>query len=533
MPKNVDAAFLFPTPSAHPSALSPYHWPGVSPESTQALKDVLRANHERWHIFFNDKRFHNHTAHRALAIWALGADPAVIRAAYDHDCKEQRPAYKSPQEITEHNFEEHLSDERYYDAYLNFFTDQVRAHGIDKTLEKFIFSRKYNVGKKAMLGLFLAGLLHPMIHTGYGAEFDLPGIFIEGLAQACVHRPDVYKLLPISFFESIYSISDKILANTPNSVANATRKVEQIAGHLGSGASIGKEVLSAAQGGNNVHALTILARVMADSTLDLPQDHEELTAVQGVIDKHADRIRDYASQWTIDIQRSGEVDRKVEEIAWMNTVMYGIAGWTWAQKVKHGKDGEFNADFFLAHLVTSPIFLPSLLARVRHSPHSQILLLRSYMAVCLSWYIARGRPELDIPAFFTSSTATAYPLPVNSLPTPHKDALPGQDTPQARIPDPWFPLVQTTLVHPDEHLPKAVRALATWASKFGTTPAGTFAGPSQVAMDKGAIKTELPGAEYLDGTLFVRVAGLTVARMGRVGQGEAAAEFWDRTGFYG
>lgn len=54
----------------------------------------------------------SHSAHRALAIWSLGADAAVIRGAYKLDCGEQRPAFKSPEEITEHNFEKHLGDER-------------------------------------------------------------------------------------------------------------------------------------------------------------------------------------------------------------------------------------------------------------------------------------------------------------------------------------------------------------------------------------------------------------------------------------
>jgi hypothetical protein len=58
MPSNVNTEFLFPTPSLPPSTLAPYHWPGISPESTQALKDVLKDNHERWHIFFNDKGYH-------------------------------------------------------------------------------------------------------------------------------------------------------------------------------------------------------------------------------------------------------------------------------------------------------------------------------------------------------------------------------------------------------------------------------------------------------------------------------------------
>ncbi|KAF9445187.1 hypothetical protein P691DRAFT_676137 [Macrolepiota fuliginosa MF-IS2] len=494
MPTNIDADFLFPTPSAPPSVLSPYNWPGVSPGSTQALKEVLKDNHERWHIFFNEKGFHNHASHRSLAIWSLGADPAIIRAGYKTDCGLQRPAYKSPEEITEENFAQHLGDERFWDAYLNFFTDRVRKDGIDKTFETFIFSKKYNIGKEEMLTRFMSGLVHPLIHTGYGAEFDIPGMVIEGLAQTCVHQADVSKILPPSFFEPI---------PTAPTVTNGTH-------------------------GDNVHALTILARVAADSRLSLPKDLNELALVQNIIDDHSDLIREYASQWTIDIQKPGEIERKVEEITWMNVVMYGVAGWTWAQQVKQGQEGEFNADFFLAHLVTSVAFLPSLLGRLRHSPHSQVLLLRGYLAVVLSWYIARARPGLDVEAFFKSSSATAYPLPIHTLPTPHEGALPGKGKIQAQVPDPWLPLVQSSVVHPDEHLPKAVRALAAWSGKFGTAPAGTFSGPQ----GKGGIRTELPGAEYLDGTLFIRVAGLTVARMGRVGQGEAPADFWDRLGFY-
>ena len=50
--------FLFPTPSAPPSPLSPSHGSGISPQSTGALQKVLKDNHERWHIFFNERHFH-------------------------------------------------------------------------------------------------------------------------------------------------------------------------------------------------------------------------------------------------------------------------------------------------------------------------------------------------------------------------------------------------------------------------------------------------------------------------------------------
>jgi hypothetical protein len=76
---------------------------------------------------------------------------------------------------------------------MNFFTCHVQEKGFSVVLEDFIFSPKANLGtnesKKAqlpvdkqplMLSRLLAGILHPMIHTGYGAEFNLPGMIVEG-----------------------------------------------------------------------------------------------------------------------------------------------------------------------------------------------------------------------------------------------------------------------------------------------------------------------------------------------------------------
>jgi hypothetical protein len=78
---------------------------------------------------------------------------------------------------------------RYFNAYMDFFTCYVQEKGISATLEDFIFSPKVNLGtnpqlavdkQPQMLNRFLAGVLHPMIHTAYGTEFNLPGMIVEG-----------------------------------------------------------------------------------------------------------------------------------------------------------------------------------------------------------------------------------------------------------------------------------------------------------------------------------------------------------------
>ena len=75
---------------------------------------------------------------------------------------------------------------------MKFFTDVLLAKGPAATFEKYIFSPKFNIEGPmpcqnppiAMTNRFLSGLLHPLIHTGYGAEFGLMGMFAEGLSSS-------------------------------------------------------------------------------------------------------------------------------------------------------------------------------------------------------------------------------------------------------------------------------------------------------------------------------------------------------------
>jgi hypothetical protein len=49
---------LFPTPSPPPAALSPQRFPGCNPESLKAVRHALMDNHTKYHIFWNDIKFH-------------------------------------------------------------------------------------------------------------------------------------------------------------------------------------------------------------------------------------------------------------------------------------------------------------------------------------------------------------------------------------------------------------------------------------------------------------------------------------------
>ena len=77
---------------------------------------------------------------------------------------------------------------RFYQGYVSFFAQKASEKGIANTLEEFVFSEQYNFRKgedadaqPELLSHFLQGLVHPMIHVGYGVEFGLKGMVVEGM----------------------------------------------------------------------------------------------------------------------------------------------------------------------------------------------------------------------------------------------------------------------------------------------------------------------------------------------------------------
>ncbi|KAG1775844.1 hypothetical protein EV702DRAFT_972260, partial [Suillus placidus] len=126
------------------------------------------------------------------------------------------------------------------------------------------------------------------------------------------------------------------------------------------------------------------------------------------------------------------------------------------------------------HLVTTSLFFPSLLPYLTQD--SQVLLLRGYFASTLGWWITRSFPRLDIQGFLSTT------LHLSS---------------EIKVTNPFFDIVQSAIMHPNEHTLKIQHAFAHFSSLYGTRPKGYFK------------DTELEGAEALDGSLFFLAARLT------------------------
>jgi hypothetical protein len=491
---NVASFELFPEPSFLALSKAPPRWPGNNSKTTKILLDILKDNHDKWHIFFDDDGRHNHITHQILALWAFGAHQDLLQGSYYKNIPLQRPKPAVSEIITSSNFIEHLGEKTYYSAYLVYFDKVVQEYKGDagSLMEDYIFSVKFNFGSMSLQGQhpqmacrFLELILHPIIHFGYGVEFGLPGMLSEGLAQAATHPVIFGPLVPESLFTSVLSAPNGTLLNDPP-----------------------------------VHAFSVVARILADSQFQLPGWQAGANFLENIpkLVLKATALAGYVNEWTVDVQRLAsdpkEIDRKLEELHWTNTIIYAVSGYK--------KDDDFNADFIYMHLVTSALFLPILASHL--SPTSQALLLRTYFIFSAAWWIVNGRPTLDILSFMSAEDNThnnqIHPSFAGPHPPPHPQALSSSSSISTN-PNPWLYMVQQASVHPDDHFPKILRALAHFALLYGGRKAG----------ERDFTQTELPGAEMLDGTLFMRAAALTAKRLESL-QPDQYLAHWDRQGFF-
>jgi hypothetical protein len=58
------------------------------------------------------KHIFSHTAHHAVALWALGANEQALRKGYETDKSFQLDAIKASEEITKANWKQHLGEDR-------------------------------------------------------------------------------------------------------------------------------------------------------------------------------------------------------------------------------------------------------------------------------------------------------------------------------------------------------------------------------------------------------------------------------------
>lgn len=248
----------------------------------------------------------------------------------------------------------------------------------------------------------------------------------------------------------------------------------------------------------------------------MPYDPNALISARirdALTDGRPEEIRRLAALWEIDIFRGqAELDEKIEELVWMTTLLL-------ASTSKPGR--EPRLDFFLMHVLNMTIFMPSLF-RAIPSVESKAMLLRNLVPPLLLVITIRGRPRIDANLLMSYTAAPRPPSDKHSaLPQPSAAAL-GDPLDPSYV-NPWPAIIASVLHAPDPHTLKAIRALYFGAQRYGRTPAGGVIGAFRTDG-----KETLPGLGNVDGTLFVRAAGVVMDTLGWVTHGEQAG-YWDRS----
>ncbi|KAH8104504.1 hypothetical protein BXZ70DRAFT_887737 [Cristinia sonorae] len=465
-----------------------------TPQAKALVEQLLEEDRQKHHCFWGRVGFHNHLSHHLLAAYDLGAPPKLLQAIFDAEKEGLDPIHLADRKekkveeqhvnIDKTNWQQYLGQEKYYAPLLKFFTEEIARLGAGQLLEEYVFAPAANGNGANMLRRFISGAVHPTIQTGYGVEFGSDSMVAQALAQTAVHSYDFVPDIHVLDFQS------DIPASNPTSPE----------GHR--------------QPFRGLSLLEILRQVYDSPILEpvMPYDFDALLSKRRADASKGGRpeeIARLAGLWIVDTSKGqAGLDEKVEELLWVTTLLLAGSG---------RKGRKPRLDFFLMHLLNVSIFIPSLLDAIP-SAESKVTLVRSLLTVILSYILLRGRPRIDA-ELMMSYTATPHP-PITP-PKPDTSAL-GDPTVEDFV-DPWPAIVSSVQFAPDAHTIKAIRALYFAARKYGTTPAGRVIG----AFRDGGEETHI-GIGKVDGTVFVRAAGVVMNTLGWVNYGQKEGQ-WDRS----
>lgn len=244
----------------------------------------------------------------------------------------------------------------------------------------------------------------------------------------------------------------------------------------------------------------------------VPYDPDALLSTrirEAARDGRTEEIRLLSNLWFSIDETEDKMNTKVEELLWVTTLL--LAG--------TGKPGRKpRLDFFLMHLLNATLFLPSVLKSIP-TQESRVTLMNVFLRTILLYVTMRGRPRVD-PELMMSYTSNPAP--------PYTDSISGTSAmgdlnDRIRM-NPWGQILRSVIHAPDPHTVKVIRTLYYASQHYGHTGIGEIVG---IATTNG--KKALKGIERVDGTVFIRAAGVVMNTLGWVSHGQTAGA-WDYSG---
>lgn len=190
--------------------------------------------------------------------------------------------------------------------------------------------------------LTLTGFLHPIIHLGFGIEFNQPAIIAEGLAQAAVHD---------HWMKPLFLGAEQAIKDSPP-----------------------KETKSIVQLLDEVHTEKSLAEAAKNG---LPNRIRE-----GILAKAADTMINIVKQYRV---QPGQLEE--ETAAMTNAAAYFTGAAQHPPKV-------VKMDFFYMHCINCSIFFSAFLKQSWLSEANKVRLLEWKVRNDLIMYASRGSPNL-------------------------------------------------------------------------------------------------------------------------------------------
>ncbi|KAJ5635556.1 uncharacterized protein N7484_008869 [Penicillium longicatenatum] len=320
-----------------------------SPAGTiDTANELLQKNHDNYHMYFRDVGGHNHIAHSVLSVLAMGGGPKELKRAYDDGYGYQRPLPVLDLQVVEElsdpeRFRARMLNLDQYTNFLHFFEKEIDEKGWQAVLQEYCFSRTPLA--EAMFSQLYEGLLHPIIHLGFGIEFEQPSIIAEGLAHAASHDPGN---IDVFFHRS-----------------------EQLA-----------------QSG------AVPARPLVELYEEVRRNEKTRTA--GRMQDGPFRLRDGPLARAMDeiVSISAQLQIRPEELERGTAEMINCAAYSAGAAQSPGKVPKI--DFFIMHNVTCSIFLSVLTKQSWIKLQDRVRLVEWKARLDLAWYAANGAAELRL-----------------------------------------------------------------------------------------------------------------------------------------
>ncbi|KAI0403081.1 hypothetical protein F4802DRAFT_599417 [Xylaria palmicola] len=328
----------------------------IAPGALEECNNLLKKNHEDYHIFFRDPAFHNHTAHSLLTNLALGASPQDLRDRFNENAAIQRKIPEIDTGLLEKLEDDSvflatISQIHQYHTFLEFFKRQIEAKGYRAVVLEYVFGRTPVADR--MLVQMVEGAFHPIIHLGFGIEFDLPVIVAEALAQAASHSSmEIGKVL----FEA------EIKASAAGSTDGKPKPLVELVHSVR----------------DNEHLRN--APVWSDLGNKMKA---------GVVGRAGGDMASIAAQFFIKPNDLEDLDRRTAEMASVCAYIACAA---------HQPGRARKIDFFIMHSVTSSIFCTVLNRQDWIPLADRARAVEFKTRTDLMWYAAIGSPALDITA---------------------------------------------------------------------------------------------------------------------------------------